>query len=98
LIVLVLVVEKAALFHAKTHVFIAFDRETRDPPLFRPIWRLMIYAGYLAAGLFALRAPVQRPIAIALVVLPIFLLVALDILALRRRRADAGSSRTEAIE
>jgi hypothetical protein len=90
LIALVIIVEKAAVVHTKIYMSIAlnFHGHVTSPPLFRPVWRVGVYAFYLIAGLAAVEQLVPIPIGLALILLPIALLVSLDLRALRRNWAE----------
>lgn len=83
---LVLTVELAILVHAKFGLSTAFnvDDRVKGPSLFRPRWRLGVYAIYLVGGIAAVEGLVQRFVGFVLIVLPILLLVILDLIALRR--------------
>lgn len=87
LLALVLAAEKAMLFHTKLYMSISLDQHVKipDPPLFRPVWRIAIYAFYIAAGVAAVEGLIERPLGLILILSCILVLVVLDMLALRHK-------------
>lgn len=85
LIVIMLVVEKAALFHVKlyTNVALGDSVEMKDPPMFRPLWRIPLYGAYILGGVLSLEGVIPSPLSYALILGPIFAIVIIDIASLR---------------
>ena len=93
LIALILVVEKAVLFHVRTYAVVTLGekQKLRDPPMFRPFWRVLLYCGYLLGGLASLQGIVPKPVGYALILAPIFVFVVVDLASLRSAARKAAS-------
>jgi hypothetical protein len=90
LIVLMVVVEKAAVFHVRLYVFTAVGDsfKWRDPPMFRPYWRVLLYSVYLIGGLASLQGFIQNILGYIFIIAPIFAIVLVDIAALRKQSKE----------
>lgn len=90
LMAFIFIMEKALVFHAKLYLSSALNEHSKikDPPLFRPLWRVAVYLGYIVGGVAALEGLVQRPVGFALILLPTLMLGILDVFAVRRTLAE----------